>query len=47
MKILQTLFILILFLLFSTASSSLANQVETSQLMRYAAGLKGEKTKKR
>ena len=39
MKILQTLFILTLFILFSTASSSLANQVETSRLMRYAAEL--------
>ena len=32
-------FILTLAVLFSTASFSLANQVETSQLMRHAAGL--------
>ena len=34
-----TVFILTLAVLFSTASFSLANQVGTSQLMRYAAGL--------
>ena len=34
-----TVFILTLAVLFSTAGFSLANQVGTSQLMRYAAGL--------
>ena len=37
MKTLKALVILIVTILCSTASSSLANQIETNKLMRYAA----------
>jgi len=39
MKTLKALVILIVTILCSTASSSLANQIETNKLMRYAAEL--------